>query len=130
MRQLVGLDAALEPAAAQLEEASIAAREALTSLRRYVDGLEADPARQEWVEARLAALETVARKHRIDSRELPPARDALAAELAELESGAVSEAELQQRLAAARDHYLEGGAGAVRRAAQGRTRARSQRQRT
>ncbi len=33
-------------------------------------------------------------------------RDALAAELAELEAGAVSEAELQQRLAAARERYL------------------------
>ena len=106
LRTLVGLDAALEPAAAQLEEATIAAREALSSLRRYVDGLEADPARQEWVEARLAALETVARKHRIETRELPALRDSLAAELAELEAGAVSETELQQRLALARERYL------------------------
>jgi DNA repair protein RecN (Recombination protein N) len=107
LRTLVALDPALEPAAAQVEEATIAAREALTSLRRYTDGLEADPARQEWVESRLAALETVARKHRLDSRDLPAQRDALETELAELEAGAVSEAELQQRLAAARDRYLE-----------------------
>jgi DNA repair protein RecN (Recombination protein N) len=107
LRQLLGLDAALEPVAAQLEEASIAAREALSSLRRYADGLEADPARQEWVEARLAALEAAARKHRIDARELPATRDALARELAELESSAASAAELQQRLAAARDRYLQ-----------------------
>jgi len=107
LRTLVGLDAALEPAAMQLEEATIAAREALSSLRRYADGLEADPARQEWVEARLAALESVARKHRIDARELPELRDTLAAELGELEAGAVSEAELQQRLAAARARYLD-----------------------
>jgi DNA repair protein RecN (Recombination protein N) len=107
LRTLVTLDPALEPAAAQVEEATIAAREALSSLRRYTDSLEADPARQEWVESRLAALETVARKHRLDSRELPALRDTLATELAELEAGAVSEAELQQRLAAARDRYLE-----------------------
>ena len=93
LRQLVGLDAALEPMAAQLEEATIAAREALSSLRRYTDALDADPARQEWIEARLAALEAVARKHRVETRELPALRDALAAELAELEAGAVSEAE-------------------------------------
>ncbi len=107
LRTLVGLDAALEPAATQLEEATIAAREALSSLRRYADGLEADPARQEWVEARLAALESVARKHRIDARELPELRATLADELSDLEAGAVSEAELQQRLAAARARYLE-----------------------
>ena len=106
LRQLVGVDAALEPAAAQVEEAVIASREALSSLQRYTDSLDADPARQEWVEARLAALEAVARKHRVEPRELPALRDTLAAELTELESGAVSESELRQRLAAARDHYV------------------------
>jgi DNA repair protein RecN (Recombination protein N) len=106
LRQLAGLDAALGPMATQLEEATIAAREALSSLRRYTDALDADPARQEWIEARLAALEAVARKHRVETRELPALRDALAAELAGLEAGAVSAAELQQRLAAARERYL------------------------
>ncbi len=106
LRQLVGLDAALEPAAAQLEEATIAAREALSSLRHYADALDADPARQEWIEARLAAFEAVARKHRAETRELPALRATLAAELTALEAGAVSEAELQQRLAAARERYL------------------------
>jgi DNA repair protein RecN (Recombination protein N) len=106
LRQLVGLDAALEPAAAQLEEATIAAREALSSLRHYADALDADPARQEWIEARLAALEAVARKHRVETRELPALRESLAAELDELEAGAVSESELHQRLAAAREQYV------------------------
>jgi len=119
LRQLTGLDAALEPVAMQLEEATIAAREALSSLRRYTDALDADPARQEWIEARLAALEAVARKHRVETRELPALRDALAAELAGLEAGAVSEEELQQRLAAARERYL----AAARLLTQGRQRA-------
>ena len=118
VRQLVGLDAALEPVAAQLEEATIAAREALSSLRRYTDALDADPARQDWIEARLAALEAVARKHRVELRELPQLRDTLAAELTGLEAGAVSEAELQQRLAAARDRYLA-AAGLLTQARQG-----------
>jgi DNA repair protein RecN (Recombination protein N) len=118
VRQLVGLDAALEPVAAQLEEATIAAREALSSLRRYNDALDADPARQDWIEARLAALEAVARKHRVELRELPQLRDTLAAELTGLEAGAVSEAELQQRLAAARDRYLA-AAGLLTQARQG-----------
>ena len=107
LRQLVGLDPALEQTAAQLEEATIAAREALASLRRYADALEADPTRQEWVEARLAALEAVARKHHVETHELPGLRATLAAEFDELEAGVLSEAEMQQRLAAARERYLE-----------------------
>jgi DNA repair protein RecN (Recombination protein N) len=107
LRSLVALDGALGSAAAQLEEASIAAREALTTLRRYVDTLEADPARQEWVESRLAALEAVARKHRVEPVDLPAVRDRLEAELAELESGALTEAELLQRLEAARQRYVQ-----------------------
>ncbi|MCE3285703.1 MAG: hypothetical protein K0R70_1959, partial [Steroidobacteraceae bacterium] len=90
-----------------LEEASIAAREALSSLRRYVDALEADPVRQEWVESRLAALEAVARKHRVEPRELPALRERLEAEFDELEAGATSEAQLQQKLDAARGRYVQ-----------------------
>ncbi|MGI9246855.1 MAG: DNA repair protein RecN [Steroidobacteraceae bacterium] len=110
VRQLLTLDAALEPAAAQLEEANIAAREALGTLRRYSEALEADPARQEWLEARLAALEAVARKHRLEPGELPVLHDRLATELAELEAGALTEAALQQKLAAARERYLRAAA--------------------
>lgn len=106
LRQLVSLDAALEPTVTQLEEASIAAREALSSLRRYADTLEADPARQEWLEARLAAMEAVARKHRVDVAALAELRDRLEAELAELDAGALSEAVLQQQLAQATERYL------------------------
>jgi DNA repair protein RecN (Recombination protein N) len=79
----------------------------LSSLRRYTDSLEADPSRQEWVEARLAALEGVARKHRCEVPELPALRESLGAELAELEAGATSEAELEKRLGAARDSYVQ-----------------------
>ncbi|HET7203450.1 MAG TPA: DNA repair protein RecN [Steroidobacteraceae bacterium] len=110
LRPLVAVDATLEPAAAQIEEASIAAREALSSLRRYIDSLEADPARQEWVEARLAALEAVARKHRVEVADIPALRDRLDAELADLEAGALSQAELQQKLEAARARYLQAAA--------------------
>ncbi|MBA3563912.1 MAG: DNA repair protein RecN [Gammaproteobacteria bacterium] len=45
-------------------EAEIGANEAAESLRRYLDGLEADPGRLGEVERRLADLHTLARKHR------------------------------------------------------------------
>ena len=114
LRQLVTLDASLEPVAAQVDEAAIAAREALATLRRYTESLEADPARQEWVEARLAALEGVARKHRVEVSGLPALRARLDAELRELEAGAVSVAELLQQLAQARTEYIDAAARLTR----------------
>jgi DNA repair protein RecN (Recombination protein N) len=106
LRQLVTLDGSLGQAATQVEEAGIAAREALASLRRYADGLEADPARQEWVEARLAALESLSRKHRVDGAELSGLRATLEAELADLERDESSASEIERRLEAARVQYL------------------------
>jgi DNA repair protein RecN (Recombination protein N) len=103
IRQLASLDPALADTGRLLDEAAIACREAVAGLRRYADGLEADPARQEWVEARLAALEAAARKHRCEVEQLPGLRQQLGDELASLRSSAVDLAELERRLAAARD---------------------------
>lgn len=103
IRQLVALDPALADTERLLDEAAIACREAVAGLRRYADGLEADPARQEWVEARLAALEAAARKHRCEVEQLPGLRRQLNDELASLRSSAIDLAELERRLAAARE---------------------------
>jgi DNA repair protein RecN (Recombination protein N) len=103
IRQLASLDPALSDTGRLLDDAAIACREAVAGLRRYADGLEADPARQEWVEARLAALEAAARKHRCEVERLPELRRQLGDELAALRSSAVDLAALERRLAAARD---------------------------
>jgi DNA repair protein RecN (Recombination protein N) len=103
VRQLATLDPALAETERLLDEAAIACREAVAGLRRYCDGLEADPVRQEWVESRLAALEAAARKHRCEVGQLPDLRQQLADELAALRAGAIDLAELERRLAAARD---------------------------
>jgi DNA repair protein RecN (Recombination protein N) len=102
LRQLASLDASLEESAGLVEEAAIACREAVASLRRYSDSLEADPARQEWLESRLAALEDAARKHRVQTSELPTLRGELEHELRDLRSGTVDLAELDRRLATAK----------------------------
>ncbi len=105
VRQLTSLDAGLAPTAQMLDEAAIAAREALASVRRYADSLDADPGRQEWLETRLAALEGTARKHRVEVAELPALRASLTGELRSLENAAVNAAELAQRLDTARKAY-------------------------
>jgi DNA repair protein RecN (Recombination protein N) len=105
LKQLETLDPALAPAARALEEASIACREAVSGLRRYMDSLDADPARQEWVESRLAALEAAARKHRVDAAELPELQLRLAAERDALRAESVSLEGLERRLSAAAVGY-------------------------
>jgi len=103
IRQLAALDPALADTERLLDEAAIACREAVSGLRRYADALEADPARQEWLESRLAALESAARKHRCNVEQLPELRRQLGDELTSLRAGAVDRAELARRLAGARE---------------------------
>ena len=119
VRQLAILDPGLADTERSIEEAAIACRESVAGLRRYADSLEADPARQEWVEARLAALEAAARKHRCDVQRLPELRRELAEELAALRSSAVDLADLERRLADARKDRDEAARrlGAARRRA-------------
>jgi DNA repair protein RecN (Recombination protein N) len=102
LRQLAALDASLQDTGRLVDEAAIATREAVATLHRYRESLEADPARQEWLESRLAALEQVARKHRVEAGDLPALRQRLADELQDLRQGAVDLADLERRLASAR----------------------------
>jgi len=57
------IDSALGDIRATLEPAVIAIQEASYALRDYLDGLEADPARLEEIESRLAAIERLKRKY-------------------------------------------------------------------
>jgi DNA repair protein RecN (Recombination protein N) len=110
LRQLANLDPSLAPTEQLLDEAAIACREAVASLRRYAQSLDADPARQDWVESRLAALEDTARKHRVEVGGLPELRQRLTDELAALQAAATSLADLDRKLAAAAGHYRSAAA--------------------
>jgi DNA repair protein RecN (Recombination protein N) len=110
LRQLANLDPGLAPTEQLLDEAAIACREAVASLRRYAQLLDADPARQDWVESRLAALEDIARKHRIGVGELPELRQRLTDELVALQAAATSLADLDRKLSAAAGQYRSAAA--------------------
>jgi DNA repair protein RecN (Recombination protein N) len=105
LRPLVALDAGLTDAQRLIDEAAIACREALGALDHFAQSLDADPARLEAVEGRLAAFEATARKHRVDVAELPELRTRLAAELAELGDAGVHLEELERRAIQALAHY-------------------------
>ncbi|MDY0013497.1 MAG: DNA repair protein RecN, partial [Rhodocyclaceae bacterium] len=77
-------DSQLAPTQELLGSAAIAVGEALHALRRYRDRLDLDPSRLAEVEQRIAAVNGLARKHRLQPEELPELLLATRARLAEL----------------------------------------------
>lgn len=100
-------DASLRPITALLEEALIPLKEAGRALAGYLAALDTDPRRQELVEARMATLEQLARKHRVTPSLLPERLAALSAELAALEHADSTLVTLEQRLATLTDEYRQ-----------------------
>src|SRR5580704_4583364 len=70
LRSLAALDPKLAGVVPMLEEAHIQVREAARELEHYRESLDIDAARQDEVERRLAAIEDLARKHRVPPAEL------------------------------------------------------------
>ena len=104
---LAEIDEALEPAAEMLNGASIQLTEAADSLRRYSDTLDMDPARRDWVEERLDAIQTLSRKHRVGSDELPELAERLRSEHDDLSHAEERGKELEEQAKAARDKFLK-----------------------
>jgi DNA repair protein RecN (Recombination protein N) len=92
---------------AELEEVRIRLTELATTLGRRLDGLDADPARLDAVEERLALLERLCRRHGGDLGQVLARRGEMAAELAELEGDAGNQDELQAKAEAALAEYRE-----------------------
>jgi DNA repair protein RecN (Recombination protein N) len=100
-RTVQELDPRFAPIAQLLDESLIALREGVEATERYESVLDADPGRQEWVEQRLAAIESIARKHRAEPAELLRIQGELTAELASLESLEATLGNIEARLAEA-----------------------------
>ena len=90
-----------------LEEAAIRIKEGAQSLSRYLDSIDADPQRQEAIERRLAAIEELARKHRIKPEELPALHDKLRGDLSNLDNAATDLVTLRSQVSAALAGYQE-----------------------
>lgn len=100
LRQAASLDPQLANTVPVVDEAVIRLSEAARELSVYLDSLEVDPARQNFVEQRLAAIETLARKHRVAPAQLPAQHATLSEELAALERGESDLAEQRAALGA------------------------------
>jgi DNA repair protein RecN (Recombination protein N) len=107
-------DPNLGEAAASAVSAGTALEDALRSLRRYLDGLEADPERLAMVEERLDGLRRLARKHGTDVAGLPARLEALRIECERLEGRRERLAALEAERSAAESRAWE-AARALRR---------------
>ena len=105
LRSAGDADPALAEPSRLLSEATILTREAAEALRRYLENLDVDPARQEEIERHAAALEGLARKHRQTVLELPAQREQTERELQTLEHAGLSLAELERRMDALAADY-------------------------
>jgi DNA repair protein RecN (Recombination protein N) len=103
---LTRIDAKLEPTLALLQEAGIQISEATSGLRRYGDSLDMDPQRAELVEERLNAIQTVARKHRIEAEQLHELATSLRSQLESLEHAEERGAELAVSVQRAKTEYI------------------------
>ena len=105
IKTLSGVDPRLAKVVPMVDEATIQIREAARELSRYLESLDIDPARQEEVERRLAAIEELSRKHRVPSGELVARAAQLENELAELDSADNNLNALKKQQAEALDVY-------------------------
>lgn len=105
LRPVADLDPKLSPAIALVDEALIPLKEAGRALADYLESLEVDPRRQEFVESRIASIEQLARKHRVEPETLYTVLPELERELAALERADVTVVELERRAQAVRADY-------------------------
>jgi DNA repair protein RecN (Recombination protein N) len=110
LEALAGIDPQLAAVQATLEDAVIQVSEAAESLQRYSESLELDPARRDWVEERLDAIRTVARKHRVQPEELAGLQARLQQQLDDLTNAAATGARLREEHAEARAAFLAAAA--------------------
>ena len=105
LRGAAETDPGLKQPADLIGEAAILAREAAESLRHYLEALDVDPARQEGIERQAAALESLARKHRLSVTELPAQLARTEDEIAKLAQAQTSLTALEQEVAALRREF-------------------------
>jgi DNA repair protein RecN (Recombination protein N) len=107
LQGLVQFDEELSAVVELVDSAGIQVAEASDMLRRYGDSIDMDPRRQDMVEQRLDAMQSTARKHRVEPGDLPDLRARLAAELDELTHAEERGRELELEAQEAENDYRE-----------------------
>jgi DNA repair protein RecN (Recombination protein N) len=71
LQQMEKLDPSLGEVSKLLVNASIQVDEAIRQLRQYIEQMDTDPQRFAWVNERMGTIHDLARKHRVNTAELP-----------------------------------------------------------
>ncbi|MEL7187602.1 MAG: DNA repair protein RecN, partial [Pseudomonadota bacterium] len=103
---LSDVDEELGPLVEMLDSAGIQVAEAADALRRYSERIDMDPARRDWVEERLDAIQAISRKHRIKADEIPALQEKLQQEFDDLAHAEERGKELEVELDKARERYF------------------------
>jgi DNA repair protein RecN (Recombination protein N) len=90
-----------------LNEAIVQVDEVAARLHRYLDQLDLDPQRLQWLDARLGAMHDLARKHRVHAGELPGLLERLRTELGDIENFDDNLAQLTDQAAKVRATYAK-----------------------
>lgn len=107
LESVSGIDAELANVRSLLEEASIRVSEAAETLHRYRESLDLDPERRDRVEERLDAVNTLARKHRVEPDGLPELHRSLVRQLDDLANAEATGTRLARETEQARAVYLD-----------------------
>ncbi|HVX68013.1 MAG TPA: DNA repair protein RecN, partial [Bryobacteraceae bacterium] len=110
LEELLRIDPRLEPVGENIRAAVVGIEEASYAVRDYLSHLEADPARLEQVEQRLAALDKLKRKYGASTGEILEFLEQVRAQIASLETAGERKAELareRDRLAASYDESAQ-----------------------
>lgn len=89
-----------------LTEASIQVDEAASGLHNYIDKLELDPQRLQWLDERLAAFQDLSRKHQVAPEALPGVLLRLKTELSDIEDFDVNLERLEHDIETLRADYF------------------------
>ena len=98
LESLCRYDGKLGEIAALLSEASIQIDEAANRLHYYLDGLDLDPQRLQWLDDRLASAHELGRKHKVRPEELPALLERLVVELNDIEDFDTNLSQLEERI--------------------------------
>ncbi|NOY16368.1 MAG: DNA repair protein RecN [Gammaproteobacteria bacterium] len=107
LQQLERFDPALSDVHQLLLNASIHVDEASILLRQYLDQMDSNPQRLDWVNQRMGSIHDLARKHRVNPGELSTQLSRLKEQLRDLESGEKQITELEKELAEHFKKYQE-----------------------
>lgn len=107
LQQLGKADNKLNDIASLLDNAAIQINEASSELRQYVDSLELDPERLNYLDERISNIHNLARKHQVNPDDLPALLDDLHKELDSIENADGHLEKLQQDIEKTSNAYQQ-----------------------